>query len=73
MFLGYCLIPINNTWTPPVRLETAEAAFMYCTLHYKWTDEIRITDEDDFVVLHMEHRTLKIPMPDGSIREHPLP
>jgi hypothetical protein len=42
-------------------------------LHYRLTPEIRITDEEDFIVLHVEHQTLKCPMPDGSMREWALP
>lgn len=72
MFLGYCLNPANGSWTPPVRLETAEAAFGYCMLHYRWAPEIRICDEEDFVVLHVENYVLKCPMPDGSLKTWPL-
>jgi hypothetical protein len=69
MFLGYCLIPVDHSWTPAVRLPTVEDAYRYCVLHHGWSPEIRITDEDDFVVLHVEDHVLKCPMPDGTFRE----
>ena len=72
MFLGYCLHPVDGFWTPAVHLATVEEAFRYCILHHHWSLEIRITDEEDFVVLHVENHLLKIPMPDGSFKEHVL-
>jgi hypothetical protein len=72
MFLGYCLNPADGSWTPAVHLETAEAAYRYCWLHHRWAPEIRITDEDDFCVLHVQDHILKCPMPDGAFREIPL-
>jgi hypothetical protein len=72
MFLGYCLNPADQSWTPPVHLATAEEAFHYCAMHHRWTDEIRITDEDDFMVLHMTNHVIKCPMPDGTFQFIPL-
>lgn len=72
MFLGYCLNPADQSWTPAVHLATAEEAYCYCGLHHRWASEIRITDEEDFVVLHVEDHVLKCPMPDGTLRETPL-
>ncbi len=72
MYLAYCLIPVADTWTPPVHLDTAADCLRYCVLHHRWAPEIRITDEDDFVVLHVVDHVLKCPMPDGSLRETPL-
>lgn len=71
-FLGYCLNPVDGSWTPPVHLDTPEACFRYCALHHRWAPEIRITDEEDFIVLHVENHVLKCPMPDGTLRETPL-
>ena len=66
---GYCLNPADGSWTPPVRLESAEAAYRYCALHHGWAPEIRITDTEDFVVLHVVDHVLICPMPDGTFRE----
>jgi hypothetical protein len=78
-FLGYCLNPADGSWTPPVHLVTVEACSRYCVLHHRWAPEIRICDEDDFVVLYVEHSVfvvlyvehsvLKCPLPDGAFRE----
>jgi hypothetical protein len=68
MFLGYCLNPADQSWTPPVHLATAEEAFHYCRLHHGWIDEIRITDADDFIVLHMVNHVLTWQMPDGTFK-----
>lgn len=73
MYLAYCLNPANGSWTPAVHLDTAEAAFRYCLLHYRWTEEIRVCDEEDFIVLHLENGVLKCPMPDGSLKTFTLP
>jgi hypothetical protein len=72
MFLGYCLNPADHSWTPAVHLKEADDCFRYCFLHYRWSPEIRITDEDDYVVLHVENSILKIPQPDQSLRELPI-
>ena len=71
-FLAYCLIPVDGSWTPPVHLETAEECFHYCLMHHVWTPEIRVTDAEDFLVLHALKGVLKCPMPDGTLKEWPL-
>jgi hypothetical protein len=72
MFLAYCLNPVDQSWTPAVHLKEAVDCFTYCFLHYRWSPEIRVTDEEDFVVLHVENGILKIPQPDQSLRELPI-
>jgi hypothetical protein len=72
MFFGYCLNPVDQSWTPPVSLPTARDCYHYCALHHHWTPEVRITDEGDFLVLHVEDHILKCPMPDGTLEEHDL-
>jgi len=72
MFLAYCLNPIDQSWTPPVHCRTAAEAYRYCALHHTYIREIRVTDTDDFIVLHMVNHVLHIPMPDGTLRELPL-
>ena len=72
MYLAYCLNPANATWTPPVHLNTPEECFDYCLLHHVWALEIRVTDEDDYVVLHVEAHVMKLPMPDGTLHEFEL-
>jgi hypothetical protein len=71
-FLGHCLMPGDQAWTPPVHLDAAEACFRYCLLHHRWASEIRMTDEDDCLVLHVVAHVLRCPMPDGTRRETPL-
>jgi hypothetical protein len=68
-FWGYCLHPVDGTWAPRGRLDSAEAAYHYWVLHHIWAPEVRITDEHDFLVLHVEDHVRKCPMPDGSLRE----
>ena len=71
-FTASCLNPVDGSWTPPVRLDTAEACYRSCVLHHRWAPEIRICDEEDCIVLHVENHVLTCPMPDGTLREMPL-
>ena len=68
-FWGYCRNPVDDSWTPSVRLDTAEACYHYCLLHHGWAPEILICDEEDFIVLFVENHVLKCPMPDGTLGE----
>ena len=68
MFKGYCLNPVDGSWTPPVTLKDAGAAYRYCLVHHHWSPEIRICDADDYLVLHVEHHVLKCPLEDGTLR-----
>lgn len=72
MFFAHCLNPVDGSWTPAVSLRTAREAYQYLALHHGWTREIRIVDADDCIVLQMQDAVLKIPLPDGSLREMPL-
>jgi hypothetical protein len=72
MFLAYCLNPVNQRWTPAIHLKEAAHCFRYCFLHYVWSPEIRITDEEDCIVLHVENGILKIPQPNQSLLELPI-
>lgn len=72
MFRAYCLNPEGGSWTPPVHLDTAAQAYTYCGLHHRWAHEIRVCDEEDFVVLHVVDHVLICPMPDGTFRESTL-
>jgi hypothetical protein len=72
MFLAYCLDPADQRWTPAVHLEEAADCFAYCFLHYRWAQEIRVTDTGDCIVLYVENGILKIPQPDHSRRELPI-
>jgi hypothetical protein len=69
LFLAYGLNPADGCWTPPVRLESAEAVYRYCAMHHHWAPEIRVCDEEDCLVLHVVDHVLKCPMPDGTLRE----
>lgn len=51
MFYGYCRK--DDFWTLLVHLETAAQVFCYCCLHHIIFDEVRITDEDDYCVMHV--------------------
>jgi hypothetical protein len=66
---GYCLLASPDTWTPPVPLRSAEEAVRYCVLHHAWYKEIRICDDEDYVVLLVADHVLTCPMPDGTLRE----
>jgi len=72
MFYGYCLNPADGSWTPPVTLETAVACYQYCAAHHSYIEEIRITDEEDFIVLQVKNHVLRIPQADETIKELPL-
>ena len=66
---GYCLHPVDGSWTPPVLLDAAEDVYHSCVLHHHWAPEIRICDEEECMVLHVVNHVLKCPMPDGTMRE----
>ena len=72
MFYGYCRNPADSSWTPPVTLATALACYQYCAAHQSYIEEIRITDDEDFLVLQMLHHVLRIPQADKTIKELPL-
>lgn len=69
MFKSWCFTEINGWHTPSVALKDAEEAFAYCKLQHLLFPEIRITDDGDFIVMHVINHTLKVPMPDGSLKE----
>lgn len=55
MFFGYCFDEQGY--------HTPADAYRYCLrLHHEW-NEIRITDEDDYCVMHVV-----VPFPDGKFR-----
>lgn len=66
MYYAYCLIPIQQRWTPARRLQTVEAAFDYCRLQHRIFPEIRITDTEDHCVLHIVRHVMYCPLPDGT-------
>lgn len=67
MYLGYCFDE-NGNHTPASKLETPLLAFNYCFhWHHDWP-EIRITDLDDYCVMHVINHQMKIPWEDGTFR-----
>jgi len=71
-YLAYCRGPADQTWTPPVHLDTPEACLRYVYLHHGWAPEIRITDDEDFLIMHVQDHILKIPWTDETLREFPM-
>jgi hypothetical protein len=67
MFLGYCLDPASYTWFPPVGLTTPEECWRFCRRYHASTPEIRITDLDDYLVLHVQDHILRIPLEDDQM------
>lgn len=52
MFYGYCF-PKEDEWhTPKLKLDSQEAVWNYLRLQKKIFEEVRITDEDDYIVAH---------------------
>lgn len=54
MFYGYCLTPVG--WTPPVRLENAAQCFSYAMLQARFWEEVRVVDDEDYIVLHIKEQ-----------------
>lgn len=51
MYRGYCFFK-DGSHTKSVNLDTAEEAVMYVYLQMGIQHEVRIVDEDDFIVMH---------------------
>lgn len=72
MFFGYCF-PRKDGWhTPKVTLRDAEAVFRYCALQHVFFEEIRITDEGDFLVAHVLDHVCKVPQADAAFTYYDL-
>ena len=67
-YLAYCRNPVDQSWTSPVHLETPADCFRYAYLHHIWAPEIRITDDEDFLIMHVQDHILKIPWTDETLR-----
>lgn len=52
MFKGYCFIQKDGEYCPPVNLKNAEEVAHYVNLQKLLFPEVRITDRDDFTVVH---------------------
>lgn len=53
MFKAYCF-PVPNEWhTPAIILKDAEDIFRYTQLQSKLFREVRVVDEDDFIVVQI--------------------
>jgi hypothetical protein len=52
VFYGYCYTEKGGRHTPRVNLETAEDVFRYVNLQKGIFPEVRITDDDDYIVVH---------------------
>lgn len=51
-FWGYCFETIGGKYYPPVTLFGPEEVYNYVNLQKRFFDEVRITDEDDYLVVH---------------------
>lgn len=60
-------MPNDLGWTPPVTLQNAEACMRYCLLHHHMFPEIRITDEDDAVVMHVRESQYVYPREEAGV------
>lgn len=67
MLLGYCLDPTTMAWFPPISLTTPAECWHFCLRYHGHTPEIRITDLDDCLVLHVHHHILQIPLEAGQV------
>ena len=52
MFKGYCFVEVNGSYCPAVELKDAQAAVAYVNLQKNIFPEVRIVDEDEYIVLH---------------------
>lgn len=67
MFFGYCF-DAQGFHTPATKLLTAGDAFKYCLhWHHEW-HEVRITDEEDYCVMHVVNHILIVPYPNDELR-----
>ena len=68
MYYGYCRPKIDGWHTPKVSLRNEQEVFNYCKLQHKLFEEIIITDELDFCVMHVQNHVIKIPFPEGNFK-----
>lgn len=71
MFLGYCFDELGYH-TAATKLDTPLACFRYCLRWHKEWAEIRITDTNDFCVMHVLNHNLLIPFPNGKFQQFSL-
>ncbi|MDD3350188.1 MAG: hypothetical protein PHC40_04945 [Eubacteriales bacterium] len=61
MLKGYIFEP-DGTHTPAVSLADAEAAVAYARLHGAFCHEVRIVDEDDYIIIQVIRGRLVFPV-----------
>lgn len=52
MFKGYCFIEKDGAYCPPVELKDASGVYSYVNLQKRMFPEVRITNNEDFCVVH---------------------
>lgn len=53
MFKGYCFMENNGNYCPAVNLRNAKEAWSYVNSQKMLFPEVRIVDEDDYIILHV--------------------
>jgi len=60
-FFGYCFETVNGKYYPCVTLIRVEDVWNYVNLHKHLFPEVRITDEDDYLVVHVLYGKIVFP------------
>lgn len=60
MFKGYCFNE-DGTHTIPVEIDSAKQAVDYCVRLMEIAYEVRVTDDDDYIVVHAKNGKLIFP------------
>lgn len=68
MFFLYCSPQKFKRYTLKIELLTAISCYQYCKLYHFTFEEIVITDEMDFCVMHLVKSILKIPFPENEFK-----
>lgn len=64
MFLGYCFNR-DGKYGQPVFLDTPQEAFDYVMLQKDRFPEVKVTDLDDYIVLHAKDGKIVFPKPNN--------
>ena len=68
MFQGHCFIEKDGDHCPPVKLKDANEVYSYVNLQKVLFPEVKITDDQDFCVVHALDGKIVFP-PDWVILE----
>lgn len=61
-FLGYCFLEVDGNHLPPTKLKGADSILNYALRKSNLFPEIRITDMDDLIVMHVVNGELIHPL-----------